>query len=245
MIYITGDTHIPIDIDKLNAMNFPEQESLTKDDYVIICGDFGLLFNYKETGNSVPACTEDTRWTAKELGWYDWLNERPFTTLWIDGNHENFDRLVQYPVTEWCGGKVQKISDSIIHLMRGQIFEISGFSIFTFGGARSHDRGIATGTEDVDAHRWWWSDEMPAPEEYDEAFSNLERRNGKVDFIITHEVPGNILQIDVRRQNELSRTLWTIHDNTEFDRWYCGHYHKDEEYGKVRMLYRDIIRIGE
>ena len=38
--------------------------------------------------NAVPACPEDTRWTTKELKWYDWLNEREFTTLWIDGNHE-------------------------------------------------------------------------------------------------------------------------------------------------------------
>ena len=81
MIYITGDTHIPVDIDKLNEMNLPEQSSMTKNDYVIICGDFGLLFNYKETGNAVPACPEDTRWTTKELKWYAWLNEREFTTL--------------------------------------------------------------------------------------------------------------------------------------------------------------------
>lgn len=41
MIYITGDTHIPIDIGKLSTSRFPKQKSLTKDDYVIVCGDFG------------------------------------------------------------------------------------------------------------------------------------------------------------------------------------------------------------
>ena len=30
MIFITGDTHCPIDIRKLNTSNFKEQQSLTK-----------------------------------------------------------------------------------------------------------------------------------------------------------------------------------------------------------------------
>ena len=97
MIYVTGDTHIPVDIHKLNTQRFEGQKSMTKDDYVTICGDFGLLFNYWETGKSVPSCPDDLCWTKEELYWYDWLNEKPFTTLWVDGNHENFDRLKKYP----------------------------------------------------------------------------------------------------------------------------------------------------
>lgn len=42
MIYVTGDTHANIDIEKLNTTKFPQQKNLTKDDYLIICGDFGL-----------------------------------------------------------------------------------------------------------------------------------------------------------------------------------------------------------
>ncbi len=38
-IFFTGDIHGSIDIQKLNATNFPEGKNLTKDDYVIICGD--------------------------------------------------------------------------------------------------------------------------------------------------------------------------------------------------------------
>lgn len=45
MIFITGDTHIPIDIHKLNTRNFKEQASLNKNDYVIICGDFGGVWS--------------------------------------------------------------------------------------------------------------------------------------------------------------------------------------------------------
>jgi len=49
MIYITGDLHGEIEISKLNAKNFPQQKLLDKEDYVIITGDFGLVFdNSKE-----------------------------------------------------------------------------------------------------------------------------------------------------------------------------------------------------
>lgn len=40
MIYITGDTHRHIDIQKLIDFN-SQNPNLTRDDYVIICGDFG------------------------------------------------------------------------------------------------------------------------------------------------------------------------------------------------------------
>lgn len=45
MIYITGDIHGDIDIHKLTTQNFPQQRTMTKDDYLIICGDFGLLWD--------------------------------------------------------------------------------------------------------------------------------------------------------------------------------------------------------
>lgn len=39
------------------------------------------------------------------MWWRSWLNDRPFTTLFVDGNHENFDLLNAYPVENWHGGK--------------------------------------------------------------------------------------------------------------------------------------------
>ena len=41
---------------------------------------------------------------------------------------------------KWHGGKVHKINDSIIHLMRGQVYNIDNNNIFTFGGAASVDK---------------------------------------------------------------------------------------------------------
>jgi len=124
MIYITGDTHGIIDWGKINTSRFPEQKDLTKDDYLIVLGDFG----------GVWGDADQDRYIQKTYG------ERNFTTLFIDGNHENHDLLDSYPVEEWCGGKVHRITDSIIHLMRGQVFVINGIKFFTMGGAESTDK---------------------------------------------------------------------------------------------------------
>ena len=189
MIYVTGDCHQ--NFRKFNTKIFPEQKEMTKEDYVIICGDFGGVWN-KEVENK------------EEKHLLDWLEEKPFTTLFVDGNHENFDRLYSYPVELWHGGKVHKIRPSVIHLMRGQIYEIDGKSFFTFGGASSHD--IESGIldpEDPDFkekkkwldrewrsyrvnHITWWAQELPSEEEMQEGRANLAAHDNQVDFIVTH-----------------------------------------------------------
>jgi len=120
MIFLTGDTHG--DFTRFSTDIFPEQKQMTKDDFVIVCGDFGLWHG-----------------TKQERHWLDWLNDKPFTTLFVDGNHENFDRLYQMPVSDWTGGQVHFIRDSVIHLMRGHVFDIAGKRVFAMGGASSHD----------------------------------------------------------------------------------------------------------
>ena len=51
MIYITGDTHA--EFNRFNTTNFPEQKEMTKDDYVIICGDFGGIWDTPEESGIV------------------------------------------------------------------------------------------------------------------------------------------------------------------------------------------------
>ena len=69
MIYVTGDTHG--DFRRFSTDIFPEQKEMTKEDFVIICGDFGGIW-----------CQEDNRKAMKnENYWLDWLDQKPFTTL--------------------------------------------------------------------------------------------------------------------------------------------------------------------
>ena len=111
MIYITGDTHGGFQ--RFGSKYFPQQTQMGRNDYMIICGDFGGLWDGGQ----------------KDQHWLDWLAEKPFTTLFVDGNHENFDLLNALPEKEWHGGRVHEVRENILHLMRGQIFTFSGHMV--------------------------------------------------------------------------------------------------------------------
>ena len=72
-IYITGDTHGGFQ--RFTTKNFPQLKGMGRDDYIIICGDFGGVW----AGEQADGPT------------LDWLEDKPFTTLFVCGNHENFD----------------------------------------------------------------------------------------------------------------------------------------------------------
>ena len=245
MIYITGDTHTDW-MSRLNVKAFPEQKEMTKDDYVIICGDFGIW--------------DDTRQERYNL---DWLENKPFTTLFVDGNHENFDRLYSLPVSEWYGGKVHFIRPSVIHLMRGQVFNIEGKTFWTFGGASSHD--IQDGILEFDDPRvksWqydytkmfrinhvsWWKEELPAEEEIEEGRKNLENIDNKVDFIVTH--CGATSSMALYSHGEYKADILTdyfeeIRHRVYFQKWFMGHYHTNYAINdKEIILYEQIVRIA-
>ena len=65
--------------------SFPEQKIMSQEDYVLICGDFGGVWHSDR--NSAAESLEE----AQAL---DWLENRPFTTLFIPCNRENYDRLM-------------------------------------------------------------------------------------------------------------------------------------------------------
>lgn len=248
MFYITGDTHA--DFRRFNKENFPEQVDMTKDDYVIICGDFGGVWSKEEDKN--------------ERYWLDWLENRPFTALFVDGNHENFDRLYSMPVEEWNGGKIHRLRPSVIHLMRGQVFNIDGVSFFTFGGARSHDiqGGILDRTrptfkeEKAYAYAWglpyrinhesWWKEEMPSDAEMEEGLSNLAKHGNKVDFILTHDAPTHIIKLIDKNfdLDKLNTYLDDIMTNVEFKHWIFGHHHINQNISpKFICLYEQISEL--
>lgn len=224
-IYVTGDTHGEIDFDKLVWFSRAHPE-LTKNDYVIICGDFGGVWG------------EDTEDTLNRF------SKRPFTTLWVDGNHENYARLKQYPVSYWNGGKVQMIRPDIIHLMRGQIFNIEGNTIFTFGGAESHDKKFRTYGQSI------WHQEVPNLAEIREAERNLDKVGWQVDYIITHSCDTyslfNLLFPLYRREEmKENKILCEFEERLTYKHWYFGHYHIDGNINsKKTVLYHQVIPLG-
>ena len=250
MIYITGDCHRSYE--RFNTKNFPEQKEMTKADYVIISGDFGGVWDKEKE-------------SKEERYLLDWLDNKPYTTLAVDGNHENFDRLYEYPVEEWNGGKVHKIRDSVIHLMRGQIYTIDEKKIFTFGGASSHD--ISGGILEPDDpefkrkkkklekskepyrvnHVSWWAEELPSKEEMEEGRRNLQKHGNAVDFIVTHCCAASTAETigqGMYEPDRLTDYFEEIRQTVKFQKWFFGHYHDNQNVSaREILLYEQIIRI--
>lgn len=246
-IFITGDLHG--DFRRFRPEVFYEQETLTKDDIILCAGDFGGVWFGNDRDDEM----------------LDWLENRPFTTAFVAGNHENYDALRKYPVTDWHGGKVQAIRPSVLHLTRGQVFDLCGMTFFTMGGASSHDiqDGIlelndpqyerklqllnAKGAAFRVNHLSWWAEELPSEEEYAEARSNLEKTGWSVDYIITHCAPTPIqteLLRDLSSPDHLTDFLNEVRHRSQFKYWFFGHYHGN---GVIRdkfvMLYEQIIKL--
>ena len=253
MVYITGDCHA--DFSKFNTKNFPEQKTMTKDDYVIICGDFGGVWAYMGA-------------SSKEEYWLKWLDEKPFTTLFVDGNHENFDRLCEFSRVNYLGGKAHKIRNSIYHLMRGYVFEIEKKKFFAFGGAKSHD--IQDGIIDIKNyaslsdmvsdynrrtrngemlrinHMSWWENELPTHHEMQRGRRELEKVGYDVDYVISHCLPQSIISALYPNASDKLTTYFDslLDSGLNFSEWHCGHYHiEDRLFGRYTIHYKDIKRI--
>lgn len=248
-IFLTGDIHGDI-YPRFNTTKFPWQKFMTKNDYVIVLGDFGIPWNNSKTDNYM----------------LNELKKRPFTTLFIDGNHENFDLLNSYPVETWNGGKVHKLNDSVYHLMRGQVFTLQGKTFFTFGGASSHDisDGVLDPYDDDFAfkvkqlqkqgkymwrvnHISWWKEELPSDEECEEGMENLRKHDFHVDYILSHTPPTSVfLQIVSGEPDATNKYLQTVKDMTDYKQWYFGHMHTDTSFyaDNCFAMYHSIMQVN-
>ena len=229
MVFVTGDVHCPIDIHKLNTKNFPTQKGLTKNDYLIVCGDMGIVWS-----------NPDMKGYKEDIYWQKWFNTRNYTTLFVDGNHENHPLLASYPVVDFCGGKAHQIKESVYHLMRGEIYNIGNKTFFCFGGASSHDKHIRKEGKD------WWPEEIATMSEMNYAIDNLAKFNNSVDYIITHCCGSDIQDMfaDWYEKDGMTSFFKFINESVEFKHWYFGHYHIDKQItSKHTCIYDNIIQI--
>lgn len=246
MIFATGDTHG--NFLRFRQQYFPERDELSRNDFVIICGDFGGVWDNSK----------------KERRNLDELNGAPFTTLWVDGNHENYDMLRKLPTEEWNGGKVQRVRPNILRLIRGQVYDIDGHTFFTMGGASSHDieDGILNPrAPDFEEQYWamrrmgarfrvnhhsWWKEELPSDEEYAEALSNLEHVGWQVDYVITHCAPTGLLPVigEGYTPDRLTDFLDDVSKKLAFHYWLFGHHHDNRSIGQdYILLYEQIVQV--
>ena len=206
MILITGDTHGDV-----SRFKKKELKKLRKSDTLIICGDFGFVWNGSQAEQKL----------------LKWLGKRKYTVLFVEGVHENFSELEKYPIERWCGGNTRRISGSLRQLMRGQVFDIDGKKIFAFGGGRSEDNDSYL-TGDDDEARLRWKQEIPTEEELSEGMNNLEMCAFTVDYIVSYEPPAQISEFMELGKNDRSHVntyLEQVREKTDFVRWFFGRHH--------------------
>lgn len=204
MVYITGDTHADL-------MRFKDRavKRLGRDDYLIVCGDFGFVWNNSKEEQKL----------LKKLG------KQRFTTLFLDGTHDNIPLIRSYPSESWQGGDVRRISGNLLYLERGEVFELDGLRIFVMGGGSSRDLDVRIEGES------WWRDEMPCDEEFARAEKNLERVGWQVDYILTHEPPADIEQFLSGKQpgfTPLGDFLNALPSRCSFSGWFFASLHRDK-----------------
>ncbi|MGN0532516.1 MAG: metallophosphoesterase family protein [Eubacterium sp.] len=223
MVYITGDMH-----GDLSLFKNPKLRKLNDDDFLIVCGDFGFLWDNSENEQK----------TLKQL------EKKKYTICFVDGAHENHDMLIKYQPYRFHGGNAHKIAPNIFHLMRGEIFTFNNKTYFCMGGGESDD--IEMREEGVT----WWKEEMPNAEEMMNGARNLKDYDYKVDYVITHEAPALAKDfIRLHSKHEIKLTplntyLQELMKNVEYNHWFFGSLHMDLPISKkMTAVFEEIIKI--
>lgn len=224
MIYLASDIHGHIRLEWLKTQL--NKLPITDSDYLIILGDAGMIWSQTEH--------------LEVRAYYESL---PCKTLFLDGNHENFDLLYEYPIKTFCGGQVHRISEKLFHLMRGEVYCIDGKTFFIFGGGFSVKK--LTNSSPI----YIWEQEMPTEKDYENGIHNLAGVNMTVDYVLTHVAPTKTAEkIGVKlvpEEKVLNDYLQTLSDKICYKKWYFGHHHMDVSLGAFVGVFESVLRLGE
>lgn len=203
MVYITGDMH-----GEWERFKDKQMRQLKAGDTLIICGDFGFLWDGSKRETAV----------LRKIAML------PFTVAFLDGCHENFDLLERYPLEEWNGGPVHRIATNLVHLMRGNVYTIENQTYFVFGGGHSQDYEFRCNTQN------WWEQEHPTHQEIKSAIHTLAQHENRVDYVLTHEPPASLkdcLGVDVLQRLEIHTFFEDIIRVCQYRKWFFGKCHID------------------
>lgn len=225
-IYLTGDTHANV-----RRLLIIDDSEMTKDDIVIVLGDFGVIWE------------KDSQMTDTVL---ELLSEKNFTLAFLDGNHENFPEIARLEKeTYWNGGKIGLLPYGIIHLLRGEIYNINGRIIGVCGGANSID--LWHRTEGIS----WWREEEITDNDIDNFMVAANKYNNKIDMMLSHDAPASMIPIiklySGVNDGDISNSqiqLEKINQEINISKWYFGHWHIDKVIDdKFECLYKKIKEV--
>lgn len=196
MILITGDVH-----GDFTRFKNKKLHKLRKSDALIICGDFGMIWDG----------------SRKEKAMLRRLGRRRYSILFVEGSHESFAELEKYPLEEWCGGLTRKISGNLRQLIRGNVYEIAGKRIFAFGGGKAED------SSDPLQMKY----EVPDENELSDSDKRLAECGNEVDIIVSYEPPASIGEFlaGIPETNTISAYLEEKKNSVVFKQWFFGKFH--------------------
>lgn len=221
MILITGDTHGDVSRFKNDKMRQIVGDDLSVVTHSIILGDFGLVWNGAET--------------REERYWLNWLDEKPYETLVVLGNHENYERIYNLPIVERYGAPMHQLSEKVFIFKHGYKYTIEDKTFFVFGGADSIDK------EHRASRITWWNEEIPTVKDLQRGLDTCEENNYTFDYVLTHTAPTSALlklreinpstffegheYYELKGGDPTTKMLQAFVSSMNCKRWYFGHFH--------------------
>lgn len=218
MIWVTGDKH-----GQMSAMELPDYKKIKKGDTLLICGDFGFVWDgSKQEQKNLKA-----------------LSKRKYDIAFVDGCNENFELLQEYPTVDFQGGRARQIKPNIYQLLRGELYEIEGKKILAFGGGAPSNQCV-----NEDGVPKAWDNLEPTEKEVDKAIASIQSAGGSVDLILTHEPPLSILGCmdeSIADGAVIHDVLEQIRTHCKFKKWYFGKFHIDKSIPPYYMALFDSV----
>lgn len=226
MIYITGDKHA----DFREVFYFCYANETTLDDILIVLGDAGI--NYYASD--------------KDYMLKDSLLQYPITFFCIHGNHEERpENIKTYKTKKFHNGIVYYEEDypNILFAKDGEIYNFNNHKVLVIGGAYSVDKHFRK------AYGYnWYESEQPSEKTKNRIVRVLKDLDNKIDIILSHTCPYKYLPREMFLEgidqstvdNSTEYFLDKIEETTDYNLWYCGHYHTDKEIDKLIFMFHKI-----
>ena len=222
MIFITGDTH-----GEFYRLSHLKQ---TDDDMIIILGDAGI--NYYLNG--------------KDQKLKEFISLYKIKLFCIQGNHEERpEKIKTYKTRKFHNGIVYYEEDypNILFAKDGEIYNFNNHKVLVIGGAYSVDKHFRK------AYGYnWYESEQPSEKTKNKIVRVLKDLDNKIDIILSHTCPYKYLPREMFLEgvdqstvdNSTEYFLDKIEETTDYNLWYCGHYHTDKEIDKLIFMFHKI-----
>ncbi|GAB3141763.1 metallophosphoesterase family protein [Marisediminicola antarctica] len=162
-----GDTHGDLE----HVLRVSRTMAARGIDTLVVLGDFGFIWPRENTGNILNKLSKR-------------LADRGQSLFFVDGNHEDFGRLLRFPIG---ADGLRWIRPNLAHIPRGYRTRlVSGRTLAAMGGANSVD--VALRQEGYS----WWAEEAIMDADL------VALGDDPADILIGHDAPMNLPTLDRR-----------------------------------------------